>query len=357
MAVRVLMGDLFESKAQTLVNTVNCVGVMGRGIALGFRKRFPEMFADYVDRCEAGEMVLGRPYLFRYLLPPWILNFPTKDHWRSVARLADITQGLHHLEVNYRTWGIESMAVPPLGCGEGQLEWRVVGPELYRRLARLGIPVDLYAPFGTPDVELEERFLTGETWAAGGGAAAGRRVPVEWLGLVAVIGSIHDRDPVHPLGRIALQKVAYFSMVAGIPLGIDFERGSYGPFAPALKRILTALTNNGLVAESRMGRMLATVPGATYRDGVRSFDSRDVPWRSGVAEVVNLVFGLDSRAIEVLATVLYVHREFARGSASPSRLGITAEVLAWKQRRRPPFSENEVDVSLERLGVGGWLDR
>src|SRR6266508_6326123 len=141
---------MFESDAQTLVNTVNCVGVMGKGIALEFKKRFPDMYADYVARCERGQVRLGEPYLYRTPVPPWILNFPTKDHWRSVSRLEDIIQGLDHLLQHYEEWGIKSIAVPPLGCGQGQLEWRVVGPTLYRYLSRMDIPVELYAPHGTP---------------------------------------------------------------------------------------------------------------------------------------------------------------------------------------------------------------
>ena len=77
-----MTGDLFESGAQTLVNTVNCVGVMGKGIALEFKKRFPDMFEDYVARCKQSEVSLGQPYLYKSLALPWILNFPTKDHWR-----------------------------------------------------------------------------------------------------------------------------------------------------------------------------------------------------------------------------------------------------------------------------------
>src|SRR5438128_9567908 len=99
--VRTLIGDLFQSQAQTLVNTVNCVGVMGKGVALEYKKRFPDMYADYVARCAAGQVRLGEPYLFRRLWPPWILNFPTKDHWRSVSRLADIVRGLEHLQKRY----------------------------------------------------------------------------------------------------------------------------------------------------------------------------------------------------------------------------------------------------------------
>ena len=155
----VLIGDLFKSRAQTLVNTVNCVGVMGKGVALQFKERFPEMFADYQARCKRGDVKLGKPYLFKRLITPWVLNFPTKDHWRSVSQLTDIVRGLEHLAENYRVWGITSLAVPPLGCGYGGLEWRIVGPTIYRYMTRLDIPVELYAPVGTPETLLQAEFL------------------------------------------------------------------------------------------------------------------------------------------------------------------------------------------------------
>jgi hypothetical protein len=116
------------------------------------------MFEDYVKRCAARKVRLGEPYLFRRLLPPWILNFPTKEDWRSVSRLSNIVAGLEYLEKHYREWGITSSPCP-LGCGQGQLEWRVVGPTLYRYLSRLDIPVELYAPHGTPKAEIEKTFL------------------------------------------------------------------------------------------------------------------------------------------------------------------------------------------------------
>lgn len=153
--VRVIIGDMFESKAQTLVNTVNCVGIMGKGVALEFKKRFPDMFEDYVKRCAVRQVRLGRPYLFKRPMRPWILNFPTKNHWRSVSHLEDIVEGLHYLQRRYQEWGITSLAVPPLGCGNGQLERRVVGPTLHRHLKALEIPVELYAPFGTTHEELQ----------------------------------------------------------------------------------------------------------------------------------------------------------------------------------------------------------
>ena len=95
--ITVRVGNLFDSSAQTLVNTVNCVGVMGKGIALEFKKRFPEMYRDYEERCDAGKVKLGRPYLFTDLVGPWVLNFPTKDHWRSVSKLQDIVDALERV--------------------------------------------------------------------------------------------------------------------------------------------------------------------------------------------------------------------------------------------------------------------
>src|SRR6266540_4183792 len=120
---KALIGDLFESRAQTLVNTVNCVGVMGKGVALEFKKRFPANFEDYAARCERKQVRLGQPYLYRDPSGRSIVNVPTKDHWRSPARLRDIERGLDYFVRHIEKWGIQSVAMPPLGCGNGGLEW------------------------------------------------------------------------------------------------------------------------------------------------------------------------------------------------------------------------------------------
>ena len=148
--VHLVTGNLFDSEAQTLVNAVNCAGVMGKGIALAFKRRYPAMLADYVARCKDGRMRLGEPYLYRDSAPPYIVNFPTKDHWRSATKLEEIVAGLAYLEAHYRAWGITSLAVPALGCGAGQLAWDVVGSVLQEALGRLDIPVELYAPVENP---------------------------------------------------------------------------------------------------------------------------------------------------------------------------------------------------------------
>lgn len=157
--VEVLVGDLFDSSLQTLTNPVNCVGVMGKGLAFAYRQRFPEMYEDYIVRCREHSVHIGQPYLFRPANLAWILNFPTKDHWREKSQIAHIVEGLAYLKLHYREWGIISLAIPALGCGEGKLSWSLVGPLLYQALLDFHVPIELYAPQGTAVAMLSKQFL------------------------------------------------------------------------------------------------------------------------------------------------------------------------------------------------------
>lgn len=357
--IHTLIGDLFESQHQTLVNTVNCVGVMGKGIALQFKKRFPEMFKDYVARCEQGRVKLGEPYLYKPLLPPWILNFPTKDHWRSVSRLSDIVQGLEYLAAHYEEWGIRSLAVPPLGCGHGGLEWHIVGPTLYRQLGRLDIPVEIYAPHGTPDAQLSKRFFGREpgTAVAADTGTARERLRAGWIGLVEILARI-TREPYRwPVGRTALQKIAYFATQEGLPTGLAFDRGSYGPFSPGLKPLVTRLVNNGLICEERVGRMLAVKPGPAYQDGIDEFRKRLEPWEKAISRVANLFLRMNTKQAEIAATVDFSTRALQnRMPGKPNELDVLEEVMKWKQKRKPPLDRQEVARSIRGLNLQGWLD-
>lgn len=139
-------GDLLDTNSQTLVNTVNCVGVMGKGIALDFKRRYPEMYRDYVQRSNNRELKPGSPYVYGEPGSQLILNFPTKNHWRSPSKAEYIEKGLEILLTRYREWGIESIAIPPLGCGNGGLDWLDIGPIIFRYTSRMEIPVELYVP-------------------------------------------------------------------------------------------------------------------------------------------------------------------------------------------------------------------
>ena len=128
MTVRLARGDMFRSSAQTITTPINCRGTMGGGLALEFRRRFPEMFQDYVQRCRRGEVRTGKPYVWQNQSGQSILNFPTKDDWRNPSQLEYVEGGLRYLVDHYREMGVTSIALPTLGCGLGGLDWRIVRP-------------------------------------------------------------------------------------------------------------------------------------------------------------------------------------------------------------------------------------
>lgn len=354
MPLTVTTGDMFASGAQTLVNTVNTVGVMGKGIALEFKKRFPDVFRDYEARCKRGEVRLGEPYLYKRERLPWVLNFPTKRHWRDVSRLADIERGLDYLEGNYERWGITSLAVPPLGCGNGQLEWRVVGPTLARRLERLRIPVTLYGPHGTPQAELNREFLM----QAGGGGQQRRKLPwmaAGWVALAAIVDRIQGEQLHWPVGRTRFQKIAYFATVRGINTGLHFSRGSYGPFSPDLKQATAKLVNNGVLHESSGAQMIYVKPGPTFADAAMEYHEPLRSWDTVINDVADLFQRLDTRATEVAASALLVAQEFEGAQKPYSEMDVVQAVLEWKVRRDPPIDELQLAQATRDLNLMGWI--
>lgn len=357
--IKVLVGDLFTSKAQTLVNTVNCVGIMGKGIALQFKHRFPDMFKDYEERCKRKEVRLGRPYLYTTMLPPHILNFPTKDHWRMVTNLADLVRGLEYLLAHYKEWGITSIAIPPLGCGEGQLEWRVVGPTLYRYLSRMDISVELYAPYGTPHEELQIPFLE----SAGAPAVAAAVMPEPkwvqpaWVALVEIVRLIEAQTYKHFIGRTIFQKIAYVATANGLPTGLKFEKKSYGPFSADLKKVYARLLNNGLLEEQGISEKAFNVKvGKTYTDAVKAYKEQLEQWQDIINKTADLFLRLNSKQAEVVATVLYSAGELkAKGIGKPSEREVLDAVQAWKINRRPPLETEEIAQTIRNLGILSWL--
>ena len=153
--VQIARGDLLTADAEALINTVNCVGYMGKGIALQFKKAFPENFAEYQKACRAGRVQPGRMFVFQtglMLNPRYIINLPTKRHWREKSRYEDIEAGLRSLVLEVKKHGIQSIAVPPLGCGLGGLDWKRVRPMIEAAFA--GVPnvrVMLFEPAGAPE--------------------------------------------------------------------------------------------------------------------------------------------------------------------------------------------------------------
>lgn len=163
--ITLISGNMFLSPLQTITITVNCVGVMGKGIALSAKNLFPNVFKYYQNRCKNNGMNMGTPVLFDQEISQLyvsdgayksVLLFPTKDHWKQKSDILGIENGLSWLVENYEKIGIKSLAIPALGCGNGGLDWKDVGPILYQHLSKMNIPIHLYLP----ERIVPEKYLT-----------------------------------------------------------------------------------------------------------------------------------------------------------------------------------------------------
>ncbi len=356
--MRILVGDILKSKAQTLINTVNCVGVMGKGIALEFKNRFPDMYEDYVQRCQRGEVKPGVPYLYKTLFPPQIINFPTKDHWKSISKLSDIERGLQHLVERYREWGVTSLAIPPLGCGNGQLEWRVVGPLIYRFVKDMGIPVEMYAPYGTHPKELTVEFLEQGTDRHAEPAVKNGQSALNpaWVALVEILARI-EQQPYHwPIGRTLFQKIAYVATNEGLPTGLHYQRSSFGPFSGDLKALEAKLVNNGLLQEERRGKMFMVTVGPNFNRIRQKYVPFFEQWSKTLDKTADLFTRVNTDQAEIIATVLFATRELAGERRElPSETMVLEAVMQWKQKRRPPLDRNTVASTIRNLATLKWL--
>lgn len=356
---KALIGNMFSSDAQTLVNTVNCVGIMGKGVALEFKKRFPAMFEDYARRCDRKAVKLGEPYLYEDENGVKILNFPTKDHWRSASRISDIERGLTHLVEHYERWGITSMAMPPLGCGNGGLEWAEVGPLIYRKLHRLPIDIEVYAPYGTPSTELKIEFLStpAQISLEGKGRRMERMSP-GWVALVEVLKALEDQPYAPVVGRTIFQKICYVVTELGVPTGFQFGKGSFGPFSADVKPALHDFANRNWVQERPLGRMVALHVGEQFNEDRSRFAEDIERYRKSIDKTVDLFSRIkDTEQAEEVLTVLYASRQVKKGdrSADIEEQQIYDYILAWKSAWNTPQKKEAVADAIRNLALLEWI--
>lgn len=341
-------GNLLQADVDALVNTVNIVGVMGKGIALQFRKAYPEMFAAYAKACKAGEVQLGHMHVWETGAldgPRFIINFPTKDHWRSGSKLHDIEAGLDDLVKVIADHGITSIALPPLGCGNGGLNWSVVEPRIRSILASL------------PDVDVQ-LFAPGTTPAAAEMATATAR-PSMTVGRAALI-TLLDRYSRLALGAtpIEVQKLMYFMQVVGEPLKLEYAKNLYGPYADNLRHVLSAVEGHFLTGfgdgSSRVldAEPIRTLPGAA-EDATRVLaDHPETAAR--VQQVQEIIDGFESMyGMELLATVHWVT---SHDKAAATDWHRTVEMVhEWTPRKRRTFTEDHIHIAWAALHDRGLL--
>lgn len=356
--IRVLVGDIFQSKLQTLVNTVNCVGVMGKGIALEFKKRFPAMYEDYQVRCAAGRVRLGEPYLYTNMLGLSIVNFPTKDHWRSPSRLEHIVRGLDYFAAHYKEWGITSVAMPPLGAGNGGLEWAFVGPVIYQKLSTLGIPAEIYAPYGTPQSQLTSEFLGREMTAENIKGRQQQNLNPAWLTILEVVDQVSSQPYAYPVGRTIFQKIAYILTEQGVETGFRFGQGSYGPFSIDVQEAVKVFANTNLIEEKTLGRMTAIRVGPNYPPfKVRYADVLNM-YQKKIDKTVDLFSRIKStEQAEEVTTVLFAARRLKKDKddVAVSEQELHDYILNWKKAWDHDDKRRTIAVTIRNLEMLSWV--
>ena len=335
-------GDILQADAEALVNTVNCVGIMGRGIALQFKNAFPANFKAYEAACAKEEVQPGKMFVFETETlgnPKFIINFPTKRHWRGNSRMEDIESGLKALAQEIRNRGIRSVAIPPLGSGLGGLNWAEVRPRIEAALRVIeDLHVIIFEPNSAPV------------------ATKSRAVPNMTPGRAALVVLINRylaglMDPFVTL--IEVQKLMYFMQQAGEPLRLNFIKHYYGPYADNLRHVLTKIEGH-LVSGYRDGgdapdKQLELVPGAVK--DAEAFLAADSVTRSRFDRVGELVEGFETPfGLELLATVHWVA---TRENATDANAA-AAKVYAWNDRKNR-FTPDQIAIAFKTLSHKGWL--
>lgn len=335
-------GDILKADAEAIVNTVNCVGIMGRGIALQFKKAFPANFRAYAIACEDGEVQPGTMFVHdtsSFTNPRYIINFPTKRHWKGKSRIEDIESGLVALARELTERGIKSVAVPPLGAGLGGLDWGDVRPRIEAALRDLpDLQVSIYEPMGAPEV-VKSRDVPGMT----PGRAALIVLMNRYLqGLL---------DPFVTL--IEVQKLMYFMQEAGQPLRLNYVKHHYGPYATNLSHVLNKVEGHFVAGYQDGGdqpdKELTIVPGA-IAEAEASLE-HDEATHARFNRVADLVDGFETPyGLELLATVHWVATREGADSAAQALAG----VRAWNDRKKV-FTERQITIAFDTLKTKGWL--
>jgi O-acetyl-ADP-ribose deacetylase (regulator of RNase III) len=337
-------GNLLAAEVDALVNTVNTEGVMGKGLALQFKKAFPENFTSYERACKAGEVIPGRMHIVRRLASPrFIINFPTKKLWRNPSKLEYVRDGLRDLVLQVQKLGIKSLAIPPLGCGNGGLDWGDVRPLIVQAFEQANdVRVVLFEPADAPTadkiIDRREKPRMTPTRAA----------------VLALMGRYVETDYDYRLSLLEVQKLAYFLQDAGEDLRLEYRAHHYGPYADNLRKALRNIeghyTRGVGDGKNSPETPLELLPGAVEQ--ARAFLAEQPDSLNRLNRVVRLIEGFETPfGMELLGTVHWVMQH----GANPDDVeDVIAKVHAWSDRKRSQMKDGHVRAAWTRLHEQGW---
>lgn len=337
-------GNLLEADAEALVNTVNCVGVMGKGIALQFKQAFPENFIVYERACRHKEVQRGRMLTVPTGLlinPKFIINFPTKKHWKGNSRIEDIEAGLKALIEEVKRLNIKSIAVPPLGCGNGGLDWKQVGPLIESAFREVpDVQVLLYAPQIQPE---------SESMPVGTAKKGLTRARALLISLIA-----RYREHGYKLSKLEIQKLAYFLQESGEQMNLRYVRDNYGPYADNLNHVLQLLEGHYIrgYGDRNSQSAIHLMPDAA--DAALDLLEKEPNVKDRLEKVSRLIEGFETPySLELLSTLHWVVKEDA--DAATDFMVAVEKVHEWSARKRDLFKAEHIQKAWERLRDEQWL--
>lgn len=342
--IEITQGNLLKADAEALVNTVNCVGVMGKGIALQFKQAYPENFSLYAKVCKEGRMVAGEMLVFEtdnLLNPKYIINFPTKRHWKSKSKLEDIETGLVDLVAQIKHFQIQSIAIPPLGAGLGGLQWAEVKPLIKQAFAELpDVRVLLFEPKGAPPVEqMPVRTQRPKM-------TPGRALLIRLLDLYGRQGYRHS--------LLEVQKLAYFLQAAGEPMRLQFTAHHLGPYAENLNHALQRMEGHFIRGYGdRSGNAeIRLMPGAL--EEAQAFLQDNSEAEQHLQRVKALIEGFETPyGMELLSTIHWVVTHEMNSSRSLDQ--ISKRVASWNHRKKQLMKPKHIHKAFTRIEQQGWI--
>ncbi len=350
--MRFTQGNLLEAPVEAVVNTVNTVGVMGKGIALMFKERFPENFRAYAAACKAGEVQVGRMFVTAGVElegPRWIINFPTKKDWKHATRIEWVASGLDALKEVIQEHQVQSVAIPPLGCGNGGLEWSVVRPLIEEKLGDLtGVDVIVFEPTAKYQNVAKRKGVEKLTPA--------RALIAELVRRYGVLGIECTLLEIQKLAWFLERTIQRFGLED--PLDLRFQPDRYGPYANRLDHVLDGLDGSYLHCDKRIAD---ADPFETIWFEESKRETVDLFLRSGEAKVYlpaleatdELIDGFQSPiGLEALATVDWL---VCQEGVEPNLAGVRQGLERWPagasaaRRKMKVFSDKLLSLALDRL--------
>jgi O-acetyl-ADP-ribose deacetylase (regulator of RNase III) len=327
-------GNILKSDAEALVNTVNTVGIMGKGIALAFKNKFPENYRIYRQACDNKELKTGRVLLTTTgrFSPKYIINFPTKQHWRGNSKMDYITEGMKNLVEIIREKNIKSIAIPPLGSGNGGLDWKLVKPVILKALTPVKdqLEIYIYEPgFNNQAVPNKQEIQL----------TPARAMLLMALNKYKVLG--------YAINLLVAQKLAYFMQRLGEPLNLKFEKGFYGPYSHQLQHLLKYL--NGWYLQFRHEQ---TSPGTTMKlnhiEKVEEYSKNNLSaqQKERLSRLETLIEGFESPyGLELLATVDFIQQQSNKNKPGD----IEKEIGQWTNRKKELMKPYHIEVAHQRV--------